>query len=176
MCSDMTLKIDLEALNEEFSSFRYALDDSFFASLPTSDIKKGKLTCQLTIRKIRASYELNFHIEGSVTVACDRCLEDMEQPITADNKLIVKLGEEYSEDDELIVVSEENPVIDVSWLIYEFITLSIPLRHTHAQGQCNADMLRYITSDDDISGVAAGNTDKTVDPRWSKLTELLEKN
>lgn len=41
-------------------------------------------------------YELISYIDGTVAVPCDRCLEDMDQSITADNKLIVKLGEEYS--------------------------------------------------------------------------------
>lgn len=176
MCSGMTFNINLKELEEEFTTFRYALDDSFLESFPSSDIKKGKLNCQLTIRTTDTFYEFDFHIDGTVAVPCDRCLEDMDQSITADNKLIVKLGEEYSEDEELITLDEEDAILDVSWFIYEFITLSLPIRHVHPDGKCNTDMIKYITAEDDVIGEGAEDSDKPVDPRWNKLSELLEKN
>lgn len=175
MCSDMTLNVDLKELKEELTTFRYALDDMFFASFPASEIRSGKLSCELAIRSAGTFYEFYFRITGTVTVPCDRCLDDMELPISADNKMIVKLGDEYFEDDDMIIVDSENPVVDVAWLIYEFVTLSLPLKHTHPKEQCNADMLKYIT-DDDASGSAVGDAEKPADPRWNKLSELLEKN
>ncbi len=176
MCSDMTFNIDLKELEEEFTTFHYALDDVFFASFPSSCIKKGNLSCELTIRNARVFYELDFHIEGKVTVPCDRCLDDMELPVDAKCKQVVKFGEEDYEDDELIIVSEDNPVIDVSWLIHETVELSIPIKHVHADGECNVDMLSYIAGTDADMEKGASVNGESVDPRWSKLSELIDKN
>ncbi len=174
MCSDVTYNIDLKELKEEFTTFRYALDDDFFASFPSSDIRGGNLSCELTVRATGVFHELDFHIEGTVTVPCDRCLDDMELPVSSDNRLVAKFGEESSEDDDLIVVDENNPVVDVSWLMYEFVVLAVPMKHVHDAGQCNADMLSYITADD--GGEPSGQDGAPSDPRWSKLSELLDKN
>ena len=59
-------------------------------------------------------YELNFHTEGVVTVQCDLCLDDMEQSIDTENKLVVKFGEDYSEEDDLVTVAEDEGILDVS--------------------------------------------------------------
>ncbi len=172
----MTFNIDLKELEEEFTTFHYALDDVFFASFPSSSVRKGNMSCELTIRNAGVFYELDFHMTGAVTVPCDRCLDDMELPVDAECKQVVKFGEEDYEDDELIIISEDNPVIDVSWLIHETIELNIPIKHVHADGECNAEMLGYIAGDD--SDLDEGNSDgnKEVDPRWSKLSELMDKN
>ncbi len=176
MCSGVGFDIDLKELKGELTTFRYALDDAFFASFPPSDIRKGDLGCTLTVRAAGAFHEFDFHIEGTVTVQCDRCLDDMELPVSADNRLVVKFGEEYSEDDELITVDEDNPVIDVSQFMYEFAVLSLPMKHAHDAGQCNADMLGYITACDDSGADPSAEEEDAVDPRWSKLSELLDKN
>lgn len=176
MCSDVGFKIDLRELDGEYTYYNYALDDTFFASFPSSDIRRGNLGCRLTVRATDAFHELDFHIEGTVTVPCDRCLDDMELPVLADNRLVVKFGDESSEDDDLLIVDEDNPVVDVSWLMYEFVTLSLPMRHAHEDGQCNAEMTGYITGCDDSADGSAIGGDGAADPRWSKLTELLNGN
>lgn len=176
MCSDVDFNIDLRELDGELTTYQYALDDTFFASFPSSDIKSGNLVCRVTVRAADCFHELLFHIEGTVTVPCDRCLDDLELPVTADNRLVVKFGEETSDDDDLMFVDEENPVVDVSWLMYEFVVLSLPMRHTHEEGQCNAAMTGFITGSDDSGEASPGEGDNPVDPRWSTLATLLNKN
>ena len=104
-------------------------------------------------------------------MACDLCLDDMDQPIDSDNQLLVKLGQENSEDDELIVVDENEGILDTAWFIYEFIALAIPIRHVHAPGKCNAAMTETLKK---LSATRSGNGDgtQTMDPRWGKLREL----
>lgn len=50
---------------------------------------KRKLQVQLDVKKTMGIYVLNFHIEGSVVVPCDRCLDDMELPVETDDTLKV---------------------------------------------------------------------------------------
>jgi len=163
-------RIDLKAV-EDVEERHYDVTDEFFAALDTPEVSHGKVAVDLQIRKVAGAFELLFHTEGTVVVACDLCLDDMDQPIDSDNQLLVKLGQENSEDDELIVVDENEGILDTAWFIYEFIALAIPIRHVHAPGKCNAAMTETLKK---LSATRSGNGDgtQTMDPRWGKLREL----
>lgn len=64
---------------------------------------------------------------------CALCLDDMDQPIVADQRMAVKLGDSYSEDDDLVTVAEEEGILDVAWYVYESIELNIPIKHVHTE-------------------------------------------
>ena len=56
----------------------------------------------------------------------------MELPISSSDKLMVKFGHEYAEEgDNLIVIPEEEGEINVAWFMYEFVALSVPMKHVH---------------------------------------------
>ena len=173
MCSLEHFKIDLKSLTNEVSALDYDLDDSFFEALDGSEVRHGALHVSVSIRKATGFYELQFHTEGIVTVACDRCLDDMEQPIETDNRLIVKLGAVNSEEDDVITLSEDEGILDTSWLIYEFVVLAIPIKHVHAPGKCNPAMSQVLEElSADRSSDEASN--QPVDPRWSALLKLKD--
>ena len=122
----------------------------------------------------RNGTEVDFNIEGVVSVPCDICLDDMEQPICADNRLIVKFGKENSEDDELVVVREDDGVLDISWFLYESIVLNIPIKHVHAPGKCNRDMMNALEAHSATRSDVESNS--AVDPRWSELLKIKDKD
>ena len=171
MCSLEQFKIDLKRLTEEVTTLEYDLDDLFFAALDGSELKEGTLHVSVSIRKATGFFELQFHTEGTVTVTCDRCLDDMVQPVKADHRLVAKLGAAYSEEDDVITLPEDEGILDMSWLIYEFIVLAIPIKHVHAPGKCNPAMSQVLEelSTDRSSDEAS---DQPIDPRWSKLATL----
>ena len=171
MCDLEPFKIDLKALREGDNLLRFDLDDSYFEAIEAQEIHRGKLHVDLSVRRVASNFELDFHIEGVVHIPCDKCLDDMEQSVSADNRLVVKFGKDAVEDDELIVVPEDEGVLDVSWLIYEFIDLDIPIQHVHAPGQCNPDMAKMLAEymDDRSRG-----DEETTDPRWAALRKLKE--
>ncbi|MBQ7511342.1 MAG: DUF177 domain-containing protein [Prevotella sp.] len=165
------LKIDLKALTEQETLREYTLDDGYFEALDGSQLEHGTLHVSVSIRKMTGFFELLFHTEGTVTVTCDRCLDDMEQSVEADNKLIVKFGVAYAEDDDTVTIDEQEGMLDVSWLIYEFIMLAIPIKHVHAPGKCNSAMTRKL---EELSGAVRSGEEEAeaVDPRWEKLKNL----
>jgi uncharacterized metal-binding protein YceD (DUF177 family) len=63
----------------------------------------------------------------------------------------------------------------MSWLIYEFIVLAIPIKHVHAPGKCNPAMSQVLEelsadrSSDEVSN-------QPIDPRWSALEKLKINN
>ena len=171
MCSLEFLKIDLKSLKEEETSLEFDLDDNYFGALDDAEVKKGSLHVSVSIRKATGFFELLFHTVGTVIIPCDRCLDDMALPVETDNRLIVKLGSEYSEEDEVIVVSENEGILDMSWLIYEFVALVIPIRHVHAPGKCNAAMTEAL---EELSADRSSDeeSNQETDPRWEKLKAL----
>ena len=171
MYSTEQLKIDLKGLTEATSVVEYDLGDDFFQALDGSQLEHGALHVSVSIRKMTGFFELQFHTEGSVVVTCDRCLDDMDQPITADNSLVVKLGDTYSEDDDTITIDENEGILDVAWFIYEFTMLAIPIKHVHAPGKCNSAMTQKLA---ELSGtVRSGEEEEeAVDPRWEALKQL----
>ena len=165
-----TYKIDLKGLKEDQMALEYDLDDQFFASLDGAQLEHGALHVSVSIRKTAGLFELLLHTEGTVTVICDLCLDDMQQPIDTENRLLVKLGAETdTENDELITVSEDNGVLDVAWFIYEFIVLAIPIKHVHAPGKCNHVMTQKL---EELSAARSSDEAKEVDPRWSVMKTL----
>ncbi len=158
MCSLEQFKVDLKRLTDEVTTLEFDLDNRFFAALDSSELRQGTLHVSVSIRKTTGFFELQFHTEGTVTVTCDRCLDDMDQPISTDNRLVVKLGTAYSEEDDVITVPEDE-------------VLAIPIKHVHAPGKCNPAMSKVLEElSTDRSSDEESN--QPIDPRWSKLTEL----
>ncbi|KAA6343629.1 hypothetical protein EZS27_008696 [termite gut metagenome] len=135
-------KLDLKGMQTDVAVYEFSLDNLFFANIDGPEVQKGKVKATVTVRKVSQAYELNFQTQGIVRVPCDRCLDDVEQPVeSSNNKLIVKFGREYAEEsDNLIVIPEKEGCINVAWFIYEFIALAVPMKHVHPPGKCNKAM------------------------------------
>ena len=163
--------VDLKALSQGDNILSFVLDDAFFEAIEAPTVRRGRLQTTLTIHRTEDYFDLDFHTEGLVTVACDRCLDDMDLPISADNHLVAKFGTAYSEDDDLVTVAENEGMLDVSWFIYQFVELSIPLRHVHAPGKCNPAMMKAL---EEHSAARSGveSVESSVDSRWAVLEKL----
>ena len=171
MYQSESLKIELKGLQEGLTTLEYTLDDTYFQEIESSEISAGQVHVKVEVRKTRMFWELMLHTEGLVTIPCNLCMDDMEQLIAADNRLVVKLGEENNEDDELVIVDEDEGILDLSWYIYEFIALAIPIRHVHAPGKCNAAMMKVLEEHStDRSSDEESTT--SVDPRWEILKNI----
>ena len=170
-----SLKIDLKGLKDEETSFDFTLDDTYFEALDGADVRKGSLHVSVSIRKATDFFEFNFHNEGTIVIPCDRCLDDMVLPVDTDNRMIVKLGSAYSEEDDIIVVPENEGILDMAWFIYEFVALVIPIRHVHAPGKCNPAMTQAL---EELSADRSSDEEscQPIDPRWSELLKLKVKN
>ena len=171
MGSMESFQIDLKGLKQDESILEYNLDDSFFGALEVSEVKGGSLHVSVTIRKSAGFFELLFNIDGSVTIPCDLCLEDMEQPVTTENRLLAKFGVANNEEDDTVMVDEDEGILDLSWFIYEFVALAIPIKHVHAPGKCNPAMIHVL---EELSTDRSSDEESTtsIDPRWKALSKL----
>lgn len=187
-------KIDLKGMQADSCKYEFVLDNLFFADIDGPEVQKGKVNVALVVKRTSRAFELNFQTEGTVWVSCDRCLDDMEQPVSSTDKLLVKFGPEYAEEgDNLVVVPEEEGEINVAWFMYEFVALAIPMKHVHAPGKCNKAMAsklgKYLrtTPDDELSEgdaflpeeeteLTVEEAETQVDPRWNELKKILDNN
>jgi uncharacterized metal-binding protein YceD (DUF177 family) len=184
--------INLREVQSEAVEHNFLLDNNFFAHIDGPEVQKGKVNVKLTVRKTANLYELRFHCEGKVIVPCDRCLDEMDQPIVSDEKLKVKFGEKFSEEgNDVVIVPEADGAINVAWFLYEFIALAIPMKHVHPTGKCNKSMTSSLKKhlvdgsseemEDGMIEETEENSeeveeDKTSDPRWNELKKLIDNN
>jgi uncharacterized metal-binding protein YceD (DUF177 family) len=120
----------------------FILCDVFFHKIDSPEVQKGNVKATVTIHKKENSFELAFHLNGTILIPCDRCLDDMEQDIIHKENVLVKFGNKFSaEDDEIVIVPESEGAINIAWFLYEFIILNIPIKHVHAPGLCNKTMM-----------------------------------
>ena len=186
-------KIDLKGMQSDSVKFEFVLDNLYFAHIDGPEVQKGKVNVELTVKRLSHAYELNFQTDRVTWVPCDRCMDEMEQPVSSTDKLLVKFGREYAEEgDNLIVIPEDEGEINVAWFMYEFISLAIPMKHVHAPGKCNKTVtgklskhLRTNNSDEDSDDstyesepdiVVEEETEEQIDPRWNELKKILDNN
>jgi uncharacterized metal-binding protein YceD (DUF177 family) len=181
--------IPLKDINSEKQSFEFDLDDVFFKKIDSPEVQKGSVKATVDVRKTSGIYELLFDLDGVIKVSCDRCLDDMDQPIRYKDKIQVKLGDDFSEEGEIVIVPEKDGVINIAWFLYEFIVLSIPMKHVHPSGECNKTMAgklkKHLTRqkdddegdfDDDIDEDETAYSEDYTDPRWDVLKNISENN
>ena len=108
-----------------------------------------------------------------------RCLDPVDIDVESERELIVKFGSEALEEkDEILVVSEQDGVLDLEWVLYEDIILSLPLQRMHLEGECNEEMMsayaRVSTDEvrDEAEGPAPTLDDEGIDERWAALKAL----
>lgn len=169
------LRLDLKALKDDSFENNWVLGDDYFEALEDADIQSGNVRVGVSLHKAENYFDMEINVEGFVIVTCDRCLDDMEQSIKSDNRFIVKLGIENSEDDDTITVEENEGILDLSWIIYESIALSVPIKHVHAPGKCNRAMIEKINSHA-AARSSDGADEDNIDPRWSALKNLKIEN
>lgn len=182
-------KISLKSFQSDSLEFEYKLDSSFFESLESEEVNGGEVDVKLLVKKLATAFEFVFHTKGAVSVPCARCLDDIEVEVESEDVLIVKFGEEYSEEDSnLIIISEDEGEINVAWLMYEFIVLSLPSKTTHPKGQCNEEMIKKLREHlavsvddededyDDTEYIDNSDEDREIDPRWNELKKILDNN
>ena len=172
--------------------YEFLLDNLFFSHIDAPEVQKGKVNVVLVVKRTARAFEFTFETEGVVMVPCDRCLDEMELSVVSSDKLMVKFGREFAEEgDNLIVIPEDEGEINVAWFIYEFIALTVPMKHVHAPGKCNKSMTSKLskhlrtTADDDSEEtfeVADEDTnmnedvEQEIDPRWNELKKILDNN
>jgi uncharacterized protein len=167
--------IPFRGLNEGRHDFNFVVDNSFFEQFESSEVKRGLVNVQVELIKHSQFLELQFDINGKITVNCDRCLEPFVIRITHQALLYIRFGEETLEQsDELLIIADSANEVHLDQLIYEYIHLALPIQRIHPEidgmSGCNPEMMEKLNALD-----ADDQEDATEDPRWEKLRGLIKK-
>lgn len=189
-------KLQLKSMPEGTHEFHYDIDKQFFTNMESTDVRDAAVAVDLTAIHKNGVYDLTFACEGTVTVACDRCLDDLELPIETAYHVIVKYGDEYRDDsDEFIEIPESDSYLNVAYMIFDTISLAIPIKHVHPLGKCNRAMSSLLKKhrtrmaddpdaeleDQLMEEMESGQVqpdeqrsaaDSATDPRWDALKNL----
>jgi uncharacterized protein len=163
--------IPFVGLKTGLHEFEFDIDKSFFESLPYSLIENGRLIAYLELEKKETMLIANLEIDGFIFTDCDRCSEPLTQEIEGEMTLYYAFGEEESEDENLIVIAPESYQIDLTQPLYELISLSLPAKMVHEDGDCNEEMVELINKYQQPSS-DSNSDDDDIDPRWSALKNL----
>ncbi|MCH2198527.1 MAG: DUF177 domain-containing protein [Flavobacteriales bacterium] len=149
-------------------TFDFVINESFFEEFEYSEISKGNFTVDLKLEKQSTMMVLDFSLEGKVEDTCDRCGMPITLEVTHEDRLIVKYGDETKiTEDEILVVSQAEHILELEQYLYEYSHLALPSRRVcDNEDDCDQDALDLLDSlqDDD--------EDDDIDPRWEALKGL----
>lgn len=134
-------KVELASLSDGKHEQDFVCDTEFFKNMEHTGITKSDVKVHLDLEKKNDAYDCTFHCKGTVTVPCDRCLDPLDIDVDTDYHIIVKYGDAYNdESDDMLVIPHSSTNLNVAYMLYDTILLTIPLRHVHPLGKCNRAM------------------------------------
>lgn len=153
--------------------FDFDIDAQFFKHFEESLIKDCRVKVRVEFDKKETFFIANFFIDGTVHVECDRCLIPFEKEIFGDNVCYIKFAEDpskMSDEPEVMYISREQTVIDLSQLIYEYVNLCLPIQKMGCEKpgeetQCDKNMLKFLSNN-------VKKEANEADPRWAALKKL----
>ncbi len=170
-----TYNIAFKGLAEGIHVFDYRIGNSFFDQFENSLVEQADVDVKITLEKRNTFLSLNISFTGSVRLICDRCLEWYDQPVTNKANLFIKFGDtQLNEGDDVIWLHPDDYQYNVAQIIYEFVSLSVPLKHIHPSSRggktgCNPEMLKKLEE-------FSHPSEKKTDERWKQLKNLLNNN
>lgn len=168
--------IDIHNLSQKEYEYQFDIDDSFFALFEDSIVNKGSLVAKVNMSLHPGVIEMNFAIQGSVVITCDRSLEEYDQTIHSNERLLFKFGDENTEiSEEIISITRDTHRINVAQYIYEFITIAIPFVKRHPRFQeeeDNNEEVKLIYQSSTAPAEEEEENKDSEDPRWALLKNL----
>jgi uncharacterized metal-binding protein YceD (DUF177 family) len=138
-------KVNLVAIAEGKFQQDFVIDTQFFKNMENSDVLEADVKVHLDMDYRNGIYDCNFTLRGMLQIPCDRCLDPMEHPIDTTYHIAVKYGPEYDDSsDDVLVIPDSDAFLNVAYMLYDTIVLTIPMRHVHPQGKCNKQMVNAL--------------------------------
>lgn len=159
--------IDIFGLSNSTHQFDFQFNNEFFHHFEHSIIKIGSGISKIELVKTDSMITTSYDISGTIELICDRSNDPFNYSIEISEKVIYKFGIEEKElSDNVFVILKDTQRLNIAELLYQFITLSIPMKKLHP---------RYINEafeDEIIYQSELKDDDETIDPRWEALKKL----
>ena len=139
-------EVPLASLSDGHYEQDFHLDTQFFKNMENPDVIDSDVNVHLDLIKKNGMYDCTFICKGLIHIPCDRCLDPLDHEVDTTYHITVRYGETYSDDsDDVLVIPESDPFLNVAYLLYDTVLLTIPMRHVHPMGKCNRAMASVLS-------------------------------
>jgi uncharacterized metal-binding protein YceD (DUF177 family) len=118
-------------LKKEVHHFEYQLDASFFTNAENLGIQSADIHIAISLDKRIEPFIIDVLINGSITTECDKCASLVAIPVIGNHTLYVKFsgGDSIHDslDDDILIIHREEPEIDLSPFLHDYVHLSLPV-------------------------------------------------
>lgn len=158
-------------------TFEYEVNSSFLEILfDYHELPGLEAEVKVELAKQNTMLEFAFTMKAKLPANCDISGKPYVQDLSNRFELVVKFGEAYNDDDdEILILPHSEYEINIAQYLYELIVLSLPTKYLHPDvlsGDVDEETLslleRYMPGGDEQK-----DDDEKIDPRWSKLKDLL---
>jgi len=161
-------RIPFVGLKPGMHDFQMRVDPAFFACFPPSDVDQVHGEVHVALDKLDTTMTLRLTLEATLTAPCDRCLDELDVPLHATDRISVRFGEETVLDDDLWILGTKEYALDLAHAIFQLVLLAKPTRLIHEnESDCDLDMTEW--QDDSPED---GDDMQDIDPRWAALKGL----
>ena len=119
----------LRTLRTGTSEFVWKAGRQFFEEFGDSGILDADITVTAKVSNHGLTIGVQAAIAGSVTVPCDRCLEN----------LVIPMDTSFEE-----TYTPESDILDISQEVYDYVLTSLPMVRVHPDGECNGETTKYL--------------------------------
>ena len=174
MKREIDTTIQFSGLKSGSYDYSYVLDGTFFSEFENDEILDGKVNFEVKMEKKERVMMFNFVFRGTIETRCDRCLGELEVPVEGEQLLCVKFDDEVTENNEedVLILPTTEHTIDLAQWMYEYVVVAMPFQKIHAEGECDPEVVKYISEEVDEEGKQDVEREGEVDPRWEALLKL----
>jgi uncharacterized metal-binding protein YceD (DUF177 family) len=169
-------RIPLSALKADSASFEWEVGPDFFKLFDDEhQPPTGNFVVNLELEHTGGVVTFDFIITGKLKTNCDRCTAPIDLPIESGYQVLVKFGDPAESTDEVIVLDPEAPDLNVGKIIYDFILLSIPIRHriedceTMDPMPCDTSITQFISTSGELPSIPEAEN-----PLWDDLKKAMD--
>ncbi|MFP4663462.1 MAG: YceD family protein [Bacteroidales bacterium] len=179
---DLTYQIQHSSLEKGSHEFEFQVDERLFARFDSEELLNPDIHVDVVLHKENDRLMLHMEAEGTAELQCDRCLDYFTHPVKAEQSIMVKFDEEtnYDLNEDFVIIDKDSNAIDIAYLIYEMIILSLPVKRVHPPDEngnstCNPEVTKYIAGESKLGPDEEGGSDMTPgDDSWKDdLKDLI---
>lgn len=166
-------RVVFSGLEDGVHRFEFAIGQDFMELFPETDVFFAPIVrVEMEMRKNGRLMEMEFRFEGSAKTRCDRCLQEVEFPVSWQESVVAKVSAEVSrqtEEDDYWAIPEKESAVDLASYFHEILVLSRPMQCFCPENEdgipaCDPGMLAFYGRKEE--------EEAATDPRWSALAEL----
>ncbi len=179
---DLTYQIQHSSLEKGLHDFDFKVDKALFDRFENDEVQNPDIAVHVALDKRNHEYILDITADGTIDLQCDRCLDYFTHTVDAHQRLVMRLAEEteFDLDEDFVTLDRDSNSVDIAYLIFETIVLSLPLKRVHpldgnGEYTCNSEVTKYIAGESKLRPDEENNqTGGTGDEDWKNdLQDLI---